>query len=74
VRGKVTVASQVYIGSPEKVLGLMKDSSTDKADSLTRLKVEEFGALWAAMQMDTDINTVQTSGRWRGVSGTAISP
>lgn len=47
VRGKVTVASQVYIGSPEKVLGLMKDSSTDKADSLTRLKVEEFGALWA---------------------------
>jgi transposase len=52
VNGKVKVASQVYIGPPERVVELMK--GCDEPD--IRLKVEEFGALWAALQMDTDID------------------
>ncbi len=52
INGKVKVASQVYIGSPERVIELTKGG--DETD--TRLKVEEFGALWAALRMDDDIN------------------
>jgi transposase len=53
VNGKVTVASQVYIGPPARVVDLMKGSDDETA---VRLKVEEFGALWAALQMDADID------------------
>lgn len=53
VNGKVKVASQVYIGAPERVVELMRGGG-DKTD--VRLRVEEFGALWAALQMDVDID------------------
>ena len=53
VNGKVKVASQIYIGPPERVVDLMKGSDDETA---VRLKVEEFGALWAALQMDADID------------------
>jgi transposase len=52
VNGKIKTISQTYIGSPERVVELTK---TGGGPDL-RLKVEEFGALWAALQMDEDIN------------------
>ena len=52
VNGKPKVISQTYIGSPEKVAGLI----TGKEKDIHHLKVEEFGALWLAMQIDRDIN------------------
>src|SRR5208337_710908 len=52
VNGKVKVASQVYIGSPERVVELMKGGPDETA---IRLKIEEFGALWASLQMDADL-------------------
>ena len=51
VDGKPKVVSQIYIGSPERVAGLA--SGTEKGP--VRIKVEEFGALWLAQQMDQDI-------------------
>lgn len=53
INGKVKVASQVYIGPPERVVELMKGRA---GEAELRLKVEEFGALWAALQMDADID------------------
>jgi transposase len=52
VDGKPKVISQIYIGSPEKVASLLggKESET------LSLKVEEFGALWLAHQIDQDID------------------
>jgi transposase len=52
VGGKVKVASQIYIGPPERVVELKKGGG----ESDIRLKVEEFGALWAALRMDDDID------------------
>ena len=51
VNGKPKVISQIYIGSPERVAGLA--SGTEKGP--VKIKVEEFGALWLAQQMDQDI-------------------
>ena len=51
VDGKPKVVSQIYLGSPERVAGLA--SGTDKGT--VKIKVEEFGALWLAQQMDKDI-------------------
>ena len=51
VNGKPKVVSQIYIGSPARVAGLA--SGTGK--SPVKIKVEEFGALWLAQQMDQDI-------------------
>jgi len=51
VDGKPKVVSQIYIGSPERVAGLA--SGTEKGP--VKIKVEEFGALWLAQQMDQDI-------------------
>jgi hypothetical protein len=42
VNGKPKVISQTYIGSPEKVAGLVRGRDED----VVTLKVEEFGALW----------------------------
>ena len=53
VNGKVKVASQVYIGAPERVVELMRGGGDESG---VRLRVEEFGALWAALQMDVDID------------------
>jgi transposase len=51
VDGKPKVISQTYIGSPEKVAGLVRGRGED----IVTLKVEEFGALWLACEIDKDI-------------------
>jgi transposase len=51
VDGRPKVVSQIYIGSPERVAGLA--SGIEKGT--VKIKVEEFGALWLAQQMDQDI-------------------
>jgi len=51
VDGKPKVVSQIYIGSPARVAELA--SGTEKGP--VKIKVEEFGALWLAQQMDQDI-------------------
>ena len=52
VDGKPKVISQIYIGSPEKVAGLLVGKEAD----ILNLKVEEFGSLWLAHQIDRDID------------------
>ena len=52
VNGKPKVISQIYIGSPEKTAALAKGDFQEEK----HLRVEEFGALWAALQMDSDID------------------
>jgi transposase len=54
VAGKPTVVSQTYIGAPERVKALV--SGEEKKDC--KLRVEEFGALWVANEMDRDIDLV----------------
>ena len=56
VNGKPTVVSQVYLGSPERMLELA--SGTGGEVKLTKLKSEEFGALWLANQIDQKIDLV----------------
>jgi transposase len=51
VDGKPKVVSQVYIGSPEKVAALARGEASGEV----RLKVEEFGGLWVADQVDRQI-------------------
>jgi len=51
VAGKPKVVSQIYIGSPERVAALASGAEKDPV----KIKVEEFGALWMAQQMDQDI-------------------
>ena len=55
VNGKPKVVSQTYIGSPEKVRSLITGDGI-KDDSLFRLKVEEFGSVWLALQADIGID------------------
>jgi len=52
VAGKPKVISQVYVGSPQKVAALARG----EGDGDLRLKVEEFGALWLANQIDSDVD------------------
>lgn len=52
VGGKPKVVSQVYLGSPEKVRAL----ASGETQELSALKVEEFGALWLAREIDKDID------------------
>jgi len=52
VDGKPKVISQIYIGSPEKVADLLGGKEAD----VLSLKVEEFGSLWLANQIDRDID------------------
>jgi transposase len=52
VDGKPKVISQIYIGSPERIAGLARGTDTE----IQQLKVEEFGALWLAFQIDRDID------------------
>jgi len=54
VAGKPKVVSQIYIGSPERVAGLVGGSE----EAAVRLKVEEFGALWLAHQISQDVDLV----------------
>jgi transposase len=52
VDGKPKVISQTYIGSPERVAGLGRGRDLDVAT----LRVEEFGALWLAHQIDRGVD------------------
>lgn len=52
VNGKPKVISQTYIGSPEKVANLGRGQNLE----VETLKVEEFGALWIAHQIDREID------------------
>jgi len=52
VNGKPKVVSQVYVGSPERVAAMAKGETGQE----TKLRVEEFGALWAANLMDKDVD------------------
>ena len=52
VNGKPKVISQTYIGSPEKVAGLVRGQNVD----VVTVKVEEFGALWLSCEIDKDID------------------
>jgi len=52
VGGKPTVTSQVYVGSPERVRELVEGAEVEEV----RLKVEAFGALWLAQQLDAGID------------------
>ena len=52
VDGKPKVVSQIYLGSPERVAGLASGTQT----ATIKIKVEEFGALWLAQQMDRDVD------------------
>ena len=52
VEGKPKVVSQVYVGSPERVASLV----TGMGDAAVKLKVQEFGALWLASQIDRDVD------------------
>ena len=64
VDGKPKVVSQVYIGSPAKVAALARGEESGDV----KLRVEEFGALWLAEQVDRGIGL---SGIVAGVIGRA---
>jgi len=57
VNGKPTVVSQVYLGSPERILELASGTGGAE-DKVTKLKSEEFGALWLANQIDQKMDLV----------------
>jgi transposase len=52
VGGKPKVIHQIYIGPPDRVAAL----AAGEPDEEFKLRVEEFGALWAANQMDLEID------------------
>lgn len=53
VNGKPKVISQVYVGSPERVAAMVQGGAEQKA---VVLKVQEFGSLWLAQQLDWDVD------------------
>jgi transposase len=55
VGGKPKVISQTYIGSPERVAAM----ATGKTKEEIMLRVEEFGALWLAQQIDSDVELAE---------------
>jgi hypothetical protein len=52
VGDKPKVISQTYIGPPERVAAL----ATGETKQEKMLRVEEFGSLWLAHQMDSDVD------------------
>lgn len=52
IHGRPKVTSQTYIGPPELVAALARD----KGKREETIRVEEFGALWLAEQIDRDID------------------
>lgn len=52
IGGKPKVVSQIYLGSPERVASMASGAEKD----IVKIKIEEFGALWLAQQMDQDID------------------
>lgn len=55
INGKLKVTSQIYVGAPERVAELAQGRGRHQA----KLKVREFGSLWAALQMDRDVDLVR---------------
>ena len=51
IDGKPKVVSQIYIGSPKRVTALAQGTEED-----VELRVEEYGSLWLANQIDRDID------------------
>ena len=72
IGGKPTVTSQVYVGSPERVRELVEGAGVAEV----RLKVEEFGALWLAQQLDAGIDVAgivdEVVGRGARESGPSV--
>ena len=52
VDGKPKVVNQVYLGSPERIM----EMALAEQNPLIKLKVQEFGALWMANQIDQEID------------------
>ncbi len=52
VRGKPKVTSQIYIGPPDRIAAMARG----KGIRDETLRVEEFGALWLAGQIDRDVD------------------
>lgn len=53
VQGKPKVVNQIYIGSPDRVAALV---TGEGKSNVKQLRVEEFGSLWAANRMDSDVD------------------
>lgn len=56
VDGKPKVVSQVYLGSVEAILARAQESKA--GESVSRLKVEEFGSLFLAHELEKEIDTI----------------
>jgi len=54
VKGKTKVLSQVYLGSPEKILQMATEAKTSAMPS--KIQSQEFGALWLAHLVENDID------------------
>ncbi len=57
VDGKPTVVSQVYLGSPERILEMARGTGGSD-DSIVKIKSQEFGALWLANLIDQEVDMV----------------
>jgi len=55
VGGRPKVVSQIYLGSPDRLKELAAGA---REPTVTKLRVEEFGALWVAHEMDRGIDLV----------------
>jgi len=51
VDGKPKVVNQIYLGSPERIL----ENATKGESGISRIQVQEFGALWIADLIERDI-------------------
>ncbi len=51
IDGKPRIVSQIYIGSPKRVVAMAQGTEED-----VELRVEEYGSLWLANQIDRDID------------------
>jgi transposase len=56
VNGKPKVISQVYLGSPERLVAMVKN---DKPLKEYTLQAQEFGSIWLALQLDKDVELVK---------------
>jgi transposase len=56
VDGKPKVVSQIYLGSVEKILETFQEAG--QADTPVKLRVEEFGALFVAHEMERELDTI----------------
>jgi hypothetical protein len=50
--GDLKAILNIHIGSPERVAGLTRGQDSD----VVALKVEQFGAIWLANQIDREVN------------------